>query len=1520
MSKSLLKTRALRWGVAALTLVTLALAMFLALAWPGRATALPAEPTGAPSATIHAIPGSDGTSLYVAAGRLGQLTVDVYAHVSGTSYERSHTMAYSPTSGEYSHTFEGILNARQVDSGTITITSTTFPVMGTSPYIRHYVPGASFEVIHSKDEKVSLHINTGSLPTDTYVLIMSTNVPPGDPPSGHRLIGQPYSIRASGALTQSLTPMLLQMDYDPGWLGDVDPHTLSVFYWHEDENPALRQWQNLESEPFGDEPSHVISVQRFGTYALMTSTTWRDTFQDYSGVDEREGVRLAYGGRLALRDGPSEGFAVSVPITPPGQFAGWGQLRYTAEITTGTALTVDVLAADGTPLLADLADGASLAAIDAAAHPSLRLRATLSRTQMGVTPYLDDWAINWLPETPPPPGPRLYLPLLTAGAGETGGQGDRERGRQGEGGRATGSLARVLPVSLSPHHSVSWFGCDPPPEPPIVWSPPAALTPGNGIAIAPDLAVDSNNWLHAVWYDGSRTVLYASKEPEVTTWTAPVAISSSGAAYYPDVAVDPQGNVHVIWEDNDDIFYASKPRGGGWSSPLNLSNTGQANIMPGLYADADGHLHAVWSDGSPGNDEILYAFKRSGASAWSPPERVSSTSGRSWAPAVVADRRGNVHVVWHDFTPGPTEIYYAMKSTGGAWTGHGNVSFTIGGSVFPALAVDSDDTVHVVWQDSIVTSSPPPPFKILYAHKPAGGVWSSLLQLSGDSGNAEMPTLAVGPENGLHVAWDTTDTLALLYVHRPQPEMGWTAPMTVTTISPGTQYPFPVLAASLTEAVHLLWSDLGCSNIFHSVAAPPPIPQEHVLVLDEEGFAVSGACIYQNGQLAGTTNDLGIFVLDSSSVGDQLVALKPLAEQAAAPGGTWAYRTALTSLEMDAAGAVSGYTVTVPGQQPLLLHSDLPLVYFNLLISIKWNATPEYMQEVADAVRQASNYLYDVSDGQMVFGHVAIYDDGMQWGNADIQMLAHNDVRPYAYVGGIVSDDPSHVICVGRHWDGDSGAKGSWSERNGFRTLIHEFGHYALHLYDSYFEYLYDGHGHLIGINKVTGCTEYYKDYDEATDATNATIMNYQYRASELAARDVPGLWRAENCQRTVQWQLTYDDELERGESDWETLLRHYADSAEPPRWRFSSPFERRSVLAGPDELPPGLLPFPEIEIHEVGEPAPPRQLTVLGSDGRPYDKSALVSLDTYQNGRLVTLDQGQTAVHPITRTGQITIYGASTGNTLRVVSIDGGLSAQTTVVTDTIAYTLTLRSSGRLRAAGAPVNPYASLIPSSDGRTLYLTLRGVEPGGALSALLVPPDSTIPQSTPLAYSASSGAYTGTVSFAALALGIGSLHARGLGSLGEMVAVDSNYSLLAVDATEESELYSPDGNLWLHLGQGSAGSGTVYAVLMSSGAVPQPLPPGRRVVGNAYAIQFSGARPRLERPGVLKLFYHPDLVGNPVGLGVYRWDVGTATWEPLGGELDEGQRSVSVSFERFGIYALLAAEGPVEQVFLPMMVR
>jgi hypothetical protein len=1503
MSTWILRQRSARRSAVCLVLVALPLATFMVLAVGKRNQA--GAVSGAP--TIHAVPSGDGESLYIAAGRLGQLAIPVYAHVTvlgPTSYERSHTMTYDPAEGEYSHTFEGVFSAAMTVEGSIDITTTITPTLGSSSYVRYYVSGTSPVDLHSTDGQVNLHISAGGVPTDTYVIIMPTNAPPGDPPPGHRLIGQAYAIRASGALTESLQPMALQIGYETTWLAGADPHTMSLFAW----DGGRQQWLDLGGTPLFEWYYLSQTVRRFTTYALMATTTWRDTFDDISGLSERRDVRLAYGGKLELASGASSGWAVSVPITPTGDFSAWDQLSYGAVITGGTALTVSVLdGRTGEELLLDAADGASLAVIDPVAHPSLRLQVTLSADTPGETPSLEEWAISWLPTMA---RWRIYLPLLIKSAGEQA--------------SSPIPLSHIWERRGLKGGGEGQIGCGPATTPPIEWSPPVNISDNAGTSLSPALATDVTGTLHAVWYDnssGNLDILYASKGPEQEDWSAPVNISSTlGSSYWPAIAVDGQGNVHVAWEDGStgrDILYALKPAGGtDWTEPANISRSAGNARFVALAADATGNVHAVWNDDTPGNDEVYYTMRPQGGTTWTAPAVVASTPGTSWAPTIAVNGSNAVHVAWHDFTPGPTEIYYVTKPNPTApWSSPVNVSLTTGASYFPALTVDSSGTVHMVWMDAIFADYEVP-FEVLYARKPPGGEWTPYVNLSQGTGSAEMPTLAVGPKDALHVAWDTSADPRLLYVRRPAPEMGWTAPVTVTSISPGAQYPAPFITVGLTETVHLLWSDFGAlsRDVFHSTAAPPPVPEDHVLVLDEEGFAVAGACVYQNGVPTVFTDDSGVYAPPALAVGDTLVALQLLAERPTvrdvhttsdSEGINWAYRTYVTSMDVADDGSIHPHVVTQMGQQRLVVKKTNPLILYNLVVSIEWDATITYTRQVSQGLRLASDYLYDVSDGQFAFGHVTIYDDDRHWPDADVQLLARSNVRPYAFVGGITAGDKAWTIRVGRGWDRWADSEKPWNDRDGFRTLVHEFGHYALYLYDEYFEYTFDGQGNLTGV-RPSSCTGP-ENRDEGTDATNASIMDWQYTTSELDMRDVPGLWNDDWCMRTAQWQLNNE------ESDWETVTRYYTDTTSPARWLFVTPADRGAVVPGPDSCPCQALPFPTVVVSNTGTDASSRHVTVLGPDCTRYP-GALVALDPAGGS---AIDQGFTD-----EAGEIIILGAAEGDEVRAMSLDGAFSGSI-LVTESAVYTLSLGWAGGVRAAGQSVNPYISLVPSSDGRTLYPSVQGVEPGGVLYALIAQPGSAAPQRTQLTYSAAAGAYTGTASFSEVSLGTGGLYVRGLGPQGQQVAVDSDFSLLEMDVDQVSDLYSADGNLQLHLDEGSLSDGEVYAVLMPSGAVPQPLPPGRRVVGNAYAVRFSGARATLERPGVLKLFYHPGLLAGGTDLhtlSIYRWAAGTLTWEPLGGELDEGQRSVAVAFDCIGIYALMAAEGPAQRVYLPLVMR
>lgn len=238
-----------------------------------------------------------------------------------------------------------------------------------------------------------------------------------------------------------------------------------------------------------------------------------------------------------------------------------------------------------------------------------------------------------------------------------------------------------------------------------------------------------------------------------------------------------------------------------------------------------------------------------------------------------------------------------------------------------------------------------------------------------------------------------------------------------------------------------------------------------------------------------------------------------------------------------------GTTTPQPAAGTIKIREDWTLVLFNVVVSLGWE--PElgssYETDLRAGLRQASDYLYDLTEGQMALGPVTVYENGHFWDNADLRILPANDYRPAAYMGGMVAADlpyssstgaatiftPANIF-LGRYWDGNDAASGSWASHNGYATLIHEWAHYALFLYDEY--------------QQMTGTAQYCTCHDlpnvGSTIACHgleepgyaASVMAYQYTASEfwedgfhLPFMD-PGA-----CTGTPQWAM-------HGMSDWKTL------------------------------------------------------------------------------------------------------------------------------------------------------------------------------------------------------------------------------------------------------------------------------------------------------------------------------------------------------------------------------------------------
>jgi hypothetical protein len=229
------------------------------------------------------------------------------------------------------------------------------------------------------------------------------------------------------------------------------------------------------------------------------------------------------------------------------------------------------------------------------------------------------------------------------------------------------------------------------------------------------------------------------------------------------------------------------------------------------------------------------------------------------------------------------------------------------------------------------------------------------------------------------------------------------------------------------------------------------------------------------------------------------------------------------------------------------------LCLFNVIVACEWwPLSQSYQREVMWAFRRMSDFLYDVTDGYMALGHVAIGNsDWMDY--ADIQILASNRLHPRSWVSGLQIEPKYMPIRVGRgRWNKSVGRTIPWDEPEGYRDLVHEWAHYALGLKDRYLgtRPLYLKEGRLV----------------EAGDGLPAVTL-------ALPSINLP----LESVMSSMVGtsELVNNSGVDGKASEWANLQWRFPDLRIPDTFRANM---------GPGALP---LPLPEIQFIELASATP---------------------------------------------------------------------------------------------------------------------------------------------------------------------------------------------------------------------------------------------------------------------------------------------------------------------------------------------
>lgn len=636
--------------------------------------------------------------------------------------------------------------------------------------------------------------------------------------------------------------------------------------------------------------------------------------------------------------------------------------------------------------------------------------------------------------------------------------------------------------------------------------------------------------------------------------------------------------------------------------------------------------------------------------------------------------------------------------------------------------------------------------------------------------------------------------------------------------------------------------------------------QTLVIVREDTGARVAGAEVYQNCVLRGTTSGAGMLVLPRAAAGDRLDVRKLVATGGTGRGSHdgWSYHAWRTNIVMTPDGGQWSATVADPaGVQEIVIRRENTQIGWNLVAGVEYNADPANLADIALGMQRASEYLFDVTDGQFFYEQVTLYEDGERFGDADIQFYGAH--WPSAHVGGpwALSDPRYHMFMPGPGFDGNRPTPGTWQTPNGFRTFIHENGHLGLGAGDEY--YRSGGAG--------ATCTS---DRYAHPETHRRSVMAYQYDATELCSD-------LDHNPATAHGEAT-------GQSVWGTVAYNWTGP-----WTLRTPMLTGTVNPGPTSL--GCFARMTPRIVPVQRPScSPLRLRAT-SGGTPITRHPV---DLQHRGR--TIAQGQTD-----DLGELLLHGAEAGDrvTLRPYATgpwDRCFWDASAVVQQSCG-PIDLEATWRCE----PMiwdRPFPRIIWMHEGDPPLVDVRiAAQAGGLPLQLFLAQDGAAEKAVTLVYDQAAGAYVGSLPFDAQRSPEFALRFVGVDAKGKAVETTSRLhgARFHPGGANQQEIFAADGDVTLTLDA----QGLPFGTGVSWSDTMFPLAPPNGLVVGAPSVTVEG-EVALAQPLILSMRFDPTALETGTAR-LYRME--GASWKEVPADFHPEIGRVNASVASWGTFAV-----------------
>lgn len=330
---------------------------------------------------------------------------------------------------------------------------------------------------------------------------------------------------------------------------------------------------------------------------------------------------------------------------------------------------------------------------------------------------------------------------------------------------------------------------------------------------------DSQGWIHAVWgyswgipFADSSEIFYSYSADNGVSWSSMENISQTGntVSGEPTLCIDSKDNLHCVWKQYEgsgyDNYY-SKYDGTSWSIPKNITNQHQGSNTanyPSLAVDSQDNLHLVWDKELPGWGNWSICYSSCSDTVWSAPIAISDSLGDDAYPALAIDYNDVVHVVWRKH--GLSGILYRSWD-GVSWAWHDTLVIPGGYAYHPSMVVNSRNHPVVTCMGGFSLDT-----LDIYISEYNGNSWRQPFRLSDELMRSHLPSVAVDSLDNIYVVWAETHLGVkgdILYRHYDG--TGWSNAANLTNDSVGSDNP---KLSSIVDAngVDLIWQS-ECGSI-----------------------------------------------------------------------------------------------------------------------------------------------------------------------------------------------------------------------------------------------------------------------------------------------------------------------------------------------------------------------------------------------------------------------------------------------------------------------------------------------------------------------------------------------------------------------------------------------------------------------------------------------------------------------------------------------------------------------------------